>query len=47
MVFCYLSVVGKSEGGGEEGVAGVNADFHGVLGVDEFEQHVQELPFIS
>ena len=43
----YLSVIGKSKGSGEERVAGVNTDLHGVLGIDELEEHVQELPFIG
>lgn len=41
------AVVGDGEGGGEEGVAGVDADLHGLLGADELEQQVQELPLIS
>lgn len=36
----------ESKGGGEEGVAGVDTDLHGVLGVDQLQQHVQELTFI-
>ena len=43
----HLAVVGDSEGGGEEGVTRVDADLHGVLGVDELQQHVQELSFVG
>ena len=44
--FSDLSVVGESKGGGQKGVAGVDADLHGVLGINELEKQVQELPFI-
>lgn len=40
------AVVGDGEGGGEEGVAGVDADLHGLLGADELQQQVQELPLV-
>lgn len=42
-----LSVVRKSKSGGQERVAGVDANLHGVLSIDEFEEHVQELSFIG
>ena len=32
--------------GGEEGVASVDADLHGLLGADEFEQQVEELSLV-
>jgi hypothetical protein len=40
------AVLGDGERGGEEGVAGVDADLHGLLGADELEQHVEELPLV-
>jgi hypothetical protein len=40
------AVVGDGERGGEQGVSGVDADLHGLLGADELEQHVEELPLV-
>ncbi|OAY67529.1 hypothetical protein ACMD2_22750 [Ananas comosus] len=40
-------VVLAGEGGGEEGVAGVDADLHRLLGVDQLQQHVQELALVG
>ena len=41
------AVFGDGEGGGEEGVAGVDADLHGLLGADELEEHVEELALVG
>jgi hypothetical protein len=40
------AVLGDGERGGEQGVSGVDADLHGLLGADELEQHVEELPLV-
>lgn len=35
MMILHLAVIRECKGGGEEGIAGVDADLHGVLCVDE------------
>jgi hypothetical protein len=41
------AVLREGERRGEEGVAGVDADLHGLLGADELDEHVQELPLVG
>lgn len=43
----YLSILRKGKGRREQRIARVDADLHGVLGVDQLQEHVQELSLIS
>lgn len=43
----YLSILWKSKGSGQKWVASINTNLHGVFGIQQFNKHVQELPFIS